>query len=88
MGAWQRSPKCARLSPARLRPALPTDGRPCFPSLAASPAARVAGATMMWGISGKLKKKYGVEGDVRECLYRVSADDAPAAGSVILAGLR
>ncbi|KAL4420807.1 hypothetical protein ABPG75_010463 [Micractinium tetrahymenae] len=37
-------------------------------------AARLVGGTMMWGISGKLKKKYGVEGDVRESLYR-SADE-------------
>lgn len=37
-------------------------------------AARLVGATMMWGISGKLKKKYGVEGDVREVLYQ-SADE-------------
>ncbi|PSC71399.1 prostaglandin E synthase 2-like [Micractinium conductrix] len=36
--------------------------------------ARVVGATLMWGISGKLKKKYGVEGDVREALYK-SADE-------------
>lgn len=26
----------------------------------------------MWGLSGKLRKKYGVEGDVREVLYSVS----------------
>lgn len=25
----------------------------------------------MWGISGRLKKKYGVEGDVRQVLYEV-----------------
>jgi hypothetical protein len=25
----------------------------------------------MWGISGKLRKKYGVEGDVRQALYKV-----------------
>ncbi len=37
------------------------------------PAARVCGATLMWGISGKLKKKYGVEGDVREVLYEVGS---------------
>ncbi|KAI7838862.1 hypothetical protein COHA_007363 [Chlorella ohadii] len=41
-------------------------------------AARVCGATLMWGISGKLKKKYGVEGDVREVLYE-SANDWVAA---------
>ena len=26
---------------------------------------------MMWGLSGKLKKKYNVEGDVRDNLYKV-----------------
>lgn len=34
-------------------------------------AARIVGATMMWGLSGKLKKKYQVEGDVRDALYTV-----------------
>jgi microsomal prostaglandin-E synthase 2 len=32
-------------------------------------AARVVGATLMWGLSRRLRKKYGVEGDVREALY-------------------
>lgn len=32
-------------------------------------AARLVGATMMWGLSNRLKKKYGIEGDVREALY-------------------
>ena len=32
-------------------------------------SARVAGAVMMWGISNKLKKKYGIEGNLREELY-------------------
>lgn len=32
-------------------------------------SARVAGAVMMWGISNKLKKKYGIDGDLREELY-------------------
>lgn len=41
-------------------------------------AARVFGATLMWGISGRLKKKYGVEGDVRQVLYQ-SADEWIAA---------
>ena len=41
------------------------------PPPAPPPAARLVGATLMWGLSGKLKKKYGVEGDVREQLYKV-----------------
>ena len=32
-------------------------------------SARLAGAVMMWGISNKLKKKYGIQGDLREELY-------------------
>ncbi len=32
-------------------------------------SARVAGAVMMWGISNKLKKKYGITGNLREELY-------------------
>ena len=32
-------------------------------------SARIAGAVMMWGISNKLKKKYGIEGNLREELY-------------------
>ncbi len=32
-------------------------------------SARVAGAVMMWGISNKLKKKYGIQGNLREELY-------------------
>lgn len=35
-------------------------------------AARVVGATMMWGLSNRLKTKYGIEGDVREALYRMA----------------
>lgn len=35
-------------------------------------AARVVGATMMWGLSNRLKKKYGIEGDVREALYTMA----------------
>jgi hypothetical protein len=27
---------------------------------------------MMWALSGRLRKKYGVEGDVRQCLYKAS----------------
>lgn len=32
-------------------------------------SARIAGAVMMWGISNKLKKKYVIEGSLREELY-------------------
>ena len=32
-------------------------------------SARLAGAVMMWGISNKLKKKYGIDGNLREELY-------------------
>lgn len=35
-------------------------------------AARVVGATMMWGLSNRLKKKYGIEGDVRNALYAMA----------------
>ena len=35
-------------------------------------AARLVGALMMWGISGRLKKKYDIEGDVREELYQAA----------------
>lgn len=37
-------------------------------------AARVVGATMMWGLSNRLKKKYGIDGDVREALYSLADD--------------
>ena len=43
-------------------------------------AARVVGATMMWGLSRRLKKKYDVEGDVREALYRCAAEWVAAVG--------
>ena len=32
-------------------------------------AARVAGSGLMYGISGRLIKKYGVQGDLRQALY-------------------
>lgn len=32
-------------------------------------AARIIGAGMMWGVSGKLKKKYNIEGEPRAELY-------------------
>ena len=35
-------------------------------------AARVVGATMMWSLSNRLKKKYEIEGDVREALYKLA----------------
>ena len=35
-------------------------------------AARVVGATMMWSLSNRLKKKYDIEGDVREALYKLA----------------
>ena len=50
-------------------------------------AARVVGATMMWGLSGKLKKKYKVEGDVREALYKVGPRCARWARCVMLCAL-
>jgi hypothetical protein len=34
----------------------------------------------MWGIGGKLRRKYGVEGDVREALYKVSNTCTHATG--------
>ena len=43
-------------------------------------AARIVGATMMWGLSNKLKKKYNVEGDVRESLYECANDWVLAVG--------
>jgi microsomal prostaglandin-E synthase 2 len=44
-------------------------------------AARIAGATMMWAISNKLKKKYNVEGDLRENLYKCANDWVDAVGN-------
>ena len=38
-------------------------------SYAERQAARVVGAGMMWGIGGRLVKKYGIEGDLREALF-------------------
>lgn len=43
-------------------------------------AARVVGATMMWALSNKLKKKYNVDGDVREVLYGCANDWVLAVG--------
>ncbi len=43
-------------------------------------AARVVGAAMMWGISGRLRKKYGIEGDVRQQLYAAADEWADALG--------
>lgn len=44
-------------------------------------AARVVGASMMWGISGRLRKKYDIHGDVREELYKAADSWADAVGS-------
>jgi microsomal prostaglandin-E synthase 2 len=43
-------------------------------------AARVVGATTMWALSRRLRKKYGVEGDVREALRGCAADWVGALG--------
>ncbi len=43
-------------------------------------AARIAGATMMWAISNRLKKKYNVEGDLRENLYTCANEWVDAIG--------
>lgn len=43
-------------------------------------AARVAGAGLMYGISGKLVRKYGIEGDVREALYAAANSWVDAVG--------
>ncbi|GAB4820004.1 hypothetical protein N2152v2_007050 [Parachlorella kessleri] len=43
-------------------------------------AARIVGATMMWGLSGKLKKKYNVEGNVRDNLYKSANEWVEALG--------
>jgi len=37
-------------------------------------AARIVGATMMWGLSSRLKKKYDIHGDVRESLYQLAEE--------------
>ena len=44
-------------------------------------AARLVGAVMMWGISGRLKKKYDIHGDVRRQLYAAADDWADAVGA-------
>ena len=49
-------------------------------------AARVVGATMMWGISSRLKKKYEIEGDVREALYALSNEWADHVGDQAFMG--
>lgn len=43
-------------------------------------AARVVGAILMWGISGRLRKKYGIEGDVRTELYQAASEWVDALG--------
>lgn len=50
-------------------------------------AARVAGATIMWSLSGRLKKKYKVDGDVRQALYACAEEWVQAlAGRPFLGG--
>lgn len=44
-------------------------------------AARIVGATMMWSLSNRLKKKYNVEGDVREQLYSCADEWVDAIGT-------
>lgn len=44
-------------------------------------AARIVGASMMWGISGRLRKKYDIQGDVREELYKAANSWVDAVGS-------
>lgn len=51
-------------------------------------AARIVGATMMWGLSNRLKKKYGIEGDVRDALYALADEWVDALGkSPFMGGL-
>lgn len=49
-------------------------------------ASRVAGATMMWAISGSLQKKYGIQGDLRQHLYDDAAEWVAAVGDRPFAG--
>lgn len=44
-------------------------------------AARIAGSTMMWALSSRLKKKYGIEGDVREVLFACADEWSEAVGN-------
>ena len=44
-------------------------------------AARVVGASMMYGISGRLRKKYDITGDVREELYKAADSWTDAVGT-------
>jgi microsomal prostaglandin-E synthase 2 len=44
-------------------------------------AARIAGSTMMWSLSSRLKKKYEIEGDVREALFACADDWVAAIGN-------
>ena len=41
----------------------------------------MVGAVMMWGISGRLKKKYDIHGDVRQQLYAAADDWTDALGA-------
>lgn len=71
--SWRHTPSAFALQRVRASATAASTavGPTCLRCTSAPSAARVCGATLMWGISGKLKKKYGVEGDVREVLYEV-----------------
>lgn len=43
-------------------------------------ATRVAGAMLMWGISGRMRKKYGITGDVRQELFAAGDEWVAALG--------
>lgn len=47
---------------------------------------RVAGAAMMWAISGRLQKKYGIQGDLRQHLYDDANEWIHAVGNRPFAG--
>jgi microsomal prostaglandin-E synthase 2 len=50
-------------------------------------AARIFGAVTMYGISGKLKRKYGIEGEAREELYKTAAEwESGLAGRPFMGG--
>ena len=40
----------------------------------------MAGAMMMWGISGRMRKKYGISGDVRQELFAAGDEWVAALG--------
>lgn len=51
-------------------------------------AARIVGATLMWGIAGRLKRKYNVEGDERQALYDAAHEWVNALGDRTFMGGR